>query len=137
MKRRSIKEKVIGGAGAASAATSALGGYQVCHGVCMAAIGALGLIGITVSGMPLFFLTKVAVPFWIVAVAMLAALGYMHFRKKCVPGKLMIANLGLIIAGTPFPPFSQHPAVMWGIGGALVAVAIFLYAKGKIYGKKK
>ena len=44
-----------------------LGGYQVCHNICLGIIALLSIIGITLVGMPLLFLTKVAVPFWIAA----------------------------------------------------------------------
>ncbi len=131
-----IKEKLVGSVGAASAATSALGGYQVCHNLCMAVIAMLSIIGITVSGMPLMFLTKVAVPFWIAGVAMLGILGYFHLKMKCVSGKLMMFNSGLLIAGVPFAPLNQHPAVLWSIGGVLVLASIVLYVKDK-HGKKK
>ncbi len=132
-----VKEKLVESVGAASAATSALGGYQVCHNLCLSVIALLGVLGITVSGMPLMFLTKVAVPFWIAAVLMLGILGYFHVRMKCVSGKLLLFNSGLIVAGIPFAPFNQHPVILWGIGGVLVVTAIVLYIQGKLNGKKK
>ncbi len=130
-----IKEKLVGSVGAASGITSALGGYQVCHSLCMSVIALLGILGITVAGMPLMFLTKVAIPFWIAAVAMLGILGYFHIKMKCVSGKLLMFNSGLIIAGVPFAPINQYPAVLWSIGGILVIISVVLYVKGK-YGKK-
>jgi len=102
----------------------------------MAVIALLSVIGITVSGMPLMFLTKVAVPFWIAGVAMLGLLGYMRTKMKCVSGKLLTLNSGLLIAGIPFAPINQYPAVLWSIGGVLVIAAAGLYVKDK-YGKKK
>ena len=131
-----IKEKLVGGVGTASGITSALGGYQVCHQLCMTVIALLSVLGITVAGMPLMFLTKVAVPFWIAGVAMLGILGYFHLKMKCVSGKLMMFNSGLLIAGVPFAPLNQHPAVLWSIGGVLVLASIGLYVKDK-HGKKK
>ena len=132
-----IKEKLVGGAGAVSAATSALGGYQVCHNLCMSVIGLLSLLGITVAGMPLMFLNKVAIPFWIAAVAMLGIMGFMRLKMKCISGKLLTFNAGLIIAGIPFAPMKNYPILLWVIGGALVLVSIVLYIVGKIHGKKK
>ena len=131
-----IKEKLVGSVGAASAATSALGGYQVCHNLCMAVIALLSVIGITVSGMPLMFLNKVAVPFWIAGVAMLGILGYMRTKMKCVSGKLLVFNSGLLVAGVPFAPISQHPILLWVMGGALVLSAATLYLVEKLHGKK-
>ena len=132
-----IKEKLVGSAGAVSAATSALGGYQVCHNLCMAVIALLSILGVTVAGMPLMFLTKVAVPFWIAAVAMLGIMGYFHLKMKCISGKLLVFNSGLIIAGVPFAPLNQHPIILWVIGGALVLSAATLYIVEKLHGKKK
>ncbi len=132
-----LKEKLVGSAGAVSGVTSALGGYQVCHNLCLSVIALLSILGITVSGMPLMFLTKVAIPFWIAAVAMLGVLVFMKIKMKCVSGKLLMFNSGLIIAGVPFAPLNQYPAVLWGIGGILIAAAIVLYIKGKLNGKKK
>lgn len=131
-----VKEKLVGSVGAASGITSALGGYQVCHQLCMTVIALLGVLGITVAGMPLMFLTKVAIPFWIAAVAMLGVLGYFHIKMKCVSGKLLVFNSGLIIAGVPFAPLNQYPAVLWSIGGTLVIVAIGLHLRDR-HGKKK
>ncbi|HLF55042.1 MAG TPA: hypothetical protein VI612_04955 [Candidatus Nanoarchaeia archaeon] len=131
-----IKEKLVGSVGVASGITSTLGSYQVCHSLCMTVIALLGILGITVAGMPLMFLTKVAIPFWIAAVIMLGILGYFHIKMKCVSGKLLMFNSGLIIAGVPFAPINQYPVVLWSVGGILVITSIVLYIKGK-YGKKK
>ncbi len=132
-----IKEKLVGSAGTVSAVTSTLGGYQVCHNLCMSVIALLSVIGITVAGMPLMFLTKVAVPFWIAAVAMLGILGYFRLKMKCVSGKLLMFNSGLIIAGVPFAPLNQHPLLLWVPGGALVITVAILYIVEKYHGKKK
>ncbi len=131
-----LKEKLVGSVGAASGITSALGGYQVCHSLCMSVIALLGILGITVAGMPLMFLTKVAIPFWIAAVLMLGVLGYFHIKMKCVSGKLLMFNSGLIIAGVPFAPINQYPAVLWSVGGVLVVTAVTLFVKDR-YDKKK
>jgi len=131
-----LKEKLVGSVGAVSGVTSALGGYQVCHNLCMTVIALLGILGITVAGMPLMFLTKIAIPFWIAAVLMLGVLVFMRIRMKCVSGKLLMFNSGLIIAGVPFAPFKNYPAVLWSIGGLLAVIAVVLYIKGKLDGKK-
>ena len=132
-----LKEKLVGSAGAVSGVTSALGGYQVCHNLCLSVIALLGILGITVAGMPLMFLTKIAIPFWIAAVLMLGILGYFHIKMKCVSGKLLIFNSGLIIAGVPFEPFKNYPAALWSVGGLLIVIAVVLYIEGKFDGKKK
>ena len=67
-----IKERLLGASGSVSGALGFLGGYQVCHNVCMGLITLLTFLGITVAGMPLLFLTKVAIPFWIAALTLLS-----------------------------------------------------------------
>ena len=134
---RRLKEKLIGLGGSLSGVTSFLGSYQVCHNLCMSVIALLSILGITVAGMPLLFLTKVAIPFWIAAVIMLGIMGYFHIKMKCVSGKLLVFNSGLIIAGVPFAPLNQHPLLMWVIGGALALSAATLYLVEKFHGKKK
>jgi len=53
-----------------------------------------------------------------------------------VSGKLLMFNSGLIVAGVPFAPVNNYPAVLWSLGGTLVIAAAGLYVKDK-YGKKK
>ena len=65
--KKTVKEKGTGVLGIFSGIASFLGSYQVCHSACLALISLLSLVGITVAGMPLLFLTQVAIPFWITA----------------------------------------------------------------------
>lgn len=127
-----IKEKLVSISGSVSGITSFLGSYQVCHNLCMSLIALLGLIGITVAGMPLLFLTKVAVPFWIAAVILLLITLGIYFKKRCISNKLIIFNSGLIVAGIPFQPLQKFSLFFWSIGGALVALSLILLLKGKI-----
>ncbi|NQV09019.1 hypothetical protein HQ529_04165 [Candidatus Woesearchaeota archaeon] len=127
-----IKEKFVGAAGSASGIASILGSWQVCHNLCLGLIALLSVIGITVVGMPLLFLTKLAVPFWIVAVSLLVIVLYFYFKKGCISQKLILFNLGVIIAATPFQSLQSFSPVFWIVGGALVALSIFLFVKDKI-----
>ena len=131
----SLKEKFVGISGTLAGATSVLGSYQVCHNVCLGIILVLSIIGISVAGMPLMFLTKVAVPFWIAGAVLLATTFLMtkyysmHFQKS-----LILANAGLLIAGAPFKQIQAYQTTLWVIGGLIIAVSIILAVKSR--GKK-
>src|SRR3989338_7497294 len=111
--KRFIEEKGANLTSSVSGAMSFLGGYQVCHNVCLGIVALLSIIGITVIGMPLLFLTKVAVPFWIAAVILLAITIALYFTKKCISGKLILFNSGLIIIGIPFSPVQKYSLFLW------------------------
>ncbi len=122
-----LKDRLVGAAGTASATTSILGGYQLCHNICLGAIALLSVIGITVVGMPLMFLTKVAVPFWIIGFVFLSGMAVLTYTKTMqFSHNLMIANAGLIIAGTPFQAVQQFQTLLWFLGGAFVVTSIIL-----------
>ena len=131
-----IKEKLVGAAGSLSGITSFFGSYQVCHNLCMSTIALLSLVGITVVGMPLLFLTKVAVPFWTAAVLILIITLLVYAKKRGVSGKLLIFNSGLIVAGVPFRQLSQFSLLFLSVGGALAALSLLLFLKDKISGKE-
>jgi len=127
-----LKQKIISSAGAATGTASVLGSWQICHNICIGIVALLGMIGITVVGFPLLFLTKIALPIWIAAVVLLAISFALYFKKRCISGKLIVANTGLIIAGTPFSWAQKSPALFWAAGGTLVLCSILLYVKDKL-----
>ena len=129
------KEKLIGATGTLSGFSSILGSWQVCHNVCLAIIFALSLIGITITGMPLLFLTKIAVPLWTIAVLLLVVTTILYQTRKCISRNLIILNAGLIIAGVPLKPLQQYSVFFWVIGGLISLVAVILFIKERI--KKK
>src|SRR3989338_7216188 len=129
---KSAKEKIIGSVGSVSGAASVLGSWQVCHNVCLGIIAALGLIGITLTGMPLAFLTNIAIPMWSVAVVLLLITLYVHYRKMCISRNLIFMNSGLIIAGIPFPQVQQFSVFFWVIGGVLAVTGISLFIKERM-----
>ena len=106
-----------------------LGGYQVCHNICLGLITLLSVIGITVIGMPLLFLTKVAVPFWTAAVALFLLTLVLCVKKKCVSQNVLLFNAGIIIAGFPFSFAQKELPLLWIVGGTLVLVSLFLFIK--------
>ena len=127
-----IKEKLLSVANGLSGSFSFLGGYQVCHNACLALISILTILGFTVAGMPLLFLTKVAVPFWTVALALLIITIILKFGKNMnISGKIILLNSGLIIAGTPFQQVQKFNYIFWIVGGILVVFGIgwFIYDK--------
>lgn len=129
---RNTKERVIGATGSVSGIASILGSWQACHNVCLALVGFLSILGITVVGMPLVFLTKVAIPVWTVAVILLIIAAILYIKKGCISSRLLLVNSGLIIAGIPFPFLQQFTEIFWIIGGVLVIIGISLFVKDKI-----
>jgi len=123
-----IKEKLFGATGGITGALSFLGGYQVCHNTCLALIAFLTFLGFTVAGMPLLFLTKIAIPFWSAAVVLLAITMILKYKNKMhISEKILLLNSGLIIAGVPFQALQQFNYIFWIIGGALVVASISWY----------
>ena len=129
---RNTKERIIGAIGSLSGIASILGSWQACHSVCLALVGFLSILGITVVGMPLAFLTEVAIPVWIVAVMLLIIVAILYIKKGCISRRLLVVNSGLIIAGIPFPFLQQFTKIFWIIGGVLVMIGILLFVKDKM-----
>ncbi|MBI2449045.1 hypothetical protein HYV49_01990 [Candidatus Pacearchaeota archaeon] len=134
MKKSNLKEKTIGISSGLSGVLSFLGGYQVCHNVCLGIIALLSVIGITIVGMPLLFLQKVAVPFWIAALLLLATALVFYFRSRCISKNMIILNAGIIIAGTPF--FQDYSIFFWIIGGSIVFLSMLFLLKDKLKNKQ-
>lgn len=132
---KKLKEKIIGATGSVSGATSILGSWQICHNVCLGIVAFLGVLGITVVGMPLVFLTKVAIPFWITAFVLLLVIIGLYVKKKCISKNLIMFNSGLIIAGVPFQPLQDFRILFWSLGGVLALTATVIFIKGKIQKK--
>src|SRR3989338_847491 len=126
------KEKISTGTSIFSCIISFLGGYQVCHNVCLGIIALLSIIGITVVGMPLLFLQKFAIPFWIAAALLLGITLFFYFKKKCISSNMIIINLGIIIASIPFNFLQDYVKMFWIMGGIIVLVGI-----SNIFMKKK
>ena len=128
-----IKEKILGGTGSISGALSFLGSYQVCHNACLALVAFLTFLGFAVAGMPLLFLTKIAVPFWIAASSLLIMTIILKYKKIMnFSNKMILFNSGLIIAGVPFQQLQEFNYVFWIIGGVLVTFSIGWYLYEKI-----
>lgn len=132
VKMISLKEKLLGLSGGVTGTLSFLGGYQVCHNACLALISLLTILGFAVSGMPLLFLTKVAVPFWVVAVSILGITFFLKYKRIMnFSSKILLVNSGLIIAGVPFQQVQKLNYVFWIIGGivAILGIGWYIYEK--------
>lgn len=130
---KALKERLLGTGGCVSGATSVLGSWQVCHNLCLGAIALLSILGITITGMPFLFLQNYAIPFWLIAVALLITTLILHLRgMKCISDKLLLLNSGLIIAGIPFRSLEGFSTSFYLIGGFLIVFSISLFIKDKI-----
>src|SRR3989344_3159151 len=122
---KNLRERAIGATGSVSGAASILGSWQVCHSVCLGIISALSLVGITVAGMPLLFLTKIALPAWTIALVLLIATVLIYLKKMCISRNLIIINSGLIVAGVPFQQVQQFSKYFLLTGGVIAAAGIY------------
>ncbi|HLD18621.1 MAG TPA: hypothetical protein VJB90_01265 [Candidatus Nanoarchaeia archaeon] len=129
---KNLSEKTVGALGSVSGVTSILGSWQICHNICLSLIAVLGAIGIAVAGLPLLFLTKIALPAWILAVALFFVTLVFYFKKKCIPQYMLVVNLGLLVAGTPFQSLKDYQVFFWGIGGGIIVVGAVLFMNKKI-----
>ena len=127
------KEKSLTAVSSISGGMSFLGGWQICHNLCLVVIALLSAIGITVAGMPLLFLTQYAAYFWSVAALLLMPTLIMYWKNKaCMSGKLVIFNLGIVTASVPFA--QSYQIIFWSIGGILIAYSIFLFLRIRFKG---
>ena len=128
-----IREKIIGASGGLSGSLSFLGSYQICHNVCLALVSLLTFLGFAVAGMPLLFLTKAAIPFWIAATSILFLTITLTYKKILnISKKVILLNSGLIIAGVPFQAVQQFNYIFWIAGGILIIFSIGWYLYEKI-----
>lgn len=80
-----LKEKILGIFGLGAGSLGSAGAFGACHALCTGAVSALGLIGISITGMPLMFLNqpKFYIPFIIVGIGLIGASIYLYRNKKC------------------------------------------------------
>ncbi len=132
-KQNFVKGKIPSIFSTFSGGISFLGGWQICHNLCLGIVAALSLIGITIVGMPLLFLTEYAVYFWSVAVALLIPTLIMYwYNRKYMSRNLILANIGIIIAATPFAYLQPYQILFWSAGGVLIGIAILDYIRNKL-----
>ena len=127
-----VKEKVTSTFSVLSGSLSFLGGWQICHNVCLGIIASLSLIGITIVGMPLLFLTKYAAYFWSIAVVLLIPTFIMYwYNRKCMSKNIVLTNIGIIVAAIPFASLQPYQVLFWSVGGILIGLAVLSYIKSR------
>lgn len=129
---KNLKEKAVAVSGSVSGVSSVLGSWQVCHNICLGIIALLSVIGITITGMPLEFLTRIAVPLWTFALLLLFVTIGFYVKKKCISNRLIMFNSGLLIAGIPFQPLQKFSPAFWIVGGIVALAGVSLFIKDKI-----
>lgn len=127
-----MKEKVVAATGSVSGATSILGSWQICHNICLGLIWLLSIVGITASGMPFLFLTRIAIPAWTIAALLFAITTYMYIRKGCIPKWLWLFNAGLLITGIPFPALQPYHLLFWAAGGVIAIFGIIILIQNRL-----
>ena len=134
--KEKAKEKLLGATGSLSGAASIMGSWQICHSICLGIISLLSVVGITITGMPLLFLTTIKTPLWLIAVVLLTASIALYQLKKCISRNLITFNSGLVVAGMPFENLQTLSIYFWMAGGAICLAAVVLYFKGRRKAKR-
>ncbi len=135
-RKRVVKEKILQVFESISGVTSLFGSWQVCHSICLGLVALLGIFGIAVAGLPLYFLNQYAFWLWGTAVGFLLVTFGVYLWKKCVSGKLLLMNLGFIVIGVPFQSVQEYRYVFWIIGGIFVVLALALFISDKLEKRK-
>ena len=127
------KEKFMGLFSGLAGSLSFLGGWQVCHNLCLGIIALLSAIGITVVGMPLLFLTQYAIYFWSIAVLLLIPTLALYWKnRKCMSSKIILFNVGIVIASVPFAQLQTYQFLFWAIGGVVIISTVLMFLKPKL-----
>ena len=134
--RQIFREKSLSISSSVSGVMGFLGGYQVCHNLCLGIIALLSIIGITLVGMPLLFLTKVAIPFWIAAAFLFIISLLFYLKSRCLSRNLLLFNGGIIIAGVPFNSLKNFLVFFWIMGGSIILISITLFIKDRMMKNK-
>lgn len=127
----SAKVKILESFSSVSAFFATLGSsFQLCHSICMAAIAALAVIGIAITGMPLLFLFQYNVYLWGIAVLFLIPSVIMFLKAPKCSKTLLVFNIGVVIAGIPSTLINLQP-FSWIAGGLIVLAAFGLFLHSK------
>ena len=116
------KEKLASATCSISGITSILGSWQICHNLCLGIIAVLSILGIASVGMPLMFLTTIALPVWIIAVVIFFVSLGIYMRKRCMSKNMLFINAGLIIAGIPLK--QEWTSLFMSIGGIIIILTL-------------
>ncbi|MBI2578865.1 MAG: hypothetical protein HYW26_04085 [Candidatus Aenigmarchaeota archaeon] len=132
------KEKFLSMFSGLSGSLSFLGGWQVCHNLCLGIIALLSVVGIAVVGMPFLFLTQYAVYFWSLAALLLVPTLILYWKnRKCISANLILFNIGIVIASVPFAQLQAYQVAFWLVGGVLIASSVWMFVKPKFQKNNK
>lgn len=124
------KDKYFSYLSSLSGVSGAFSSYQVCHSICLGIIALLSLIGITLTGFPLLFLLKIALPLWSIALVLFGVSIILYIKHKdCMPKNLLIFNFGAIIVGIPFENLAFLRAYFFIIGFSIIIFSLYLIIK--------
>lgn len=130
--KRNKKKNLLGIFSGISGSVSFLGSWQICHNLCLGIVTLLSLIGISIVGMPLLFLTRYTIYFWSAAVLLLIPTFIMYWKnRKYMSKNIILFNIGIIIASTPFASLQSYQFLFWFVGGVLIAIAALNYIRSK------
>ncbi len=123
--------------GGVSSASGVFSSYQLCHSICLGVIALLSLIGITLVGMPLLFLQKLALPLWTIGLALFALSLILYIKLKCISKNLLIFNFGAIITGIPFENLQFLRSYFLVIGFSIIVISVYLIIKTRLENKNE
>ena len=131
-KTRGNKGKLLGFFSSLSGGLSVLGSWQVCHSLCLSFIALLSVLGIAIAGMPLLFLNQYATYFWSAAFLLLMPILIMYWKnRRCMSVKLILFNIGVVIASIPFAQAQPYQIIFFVVGGAFVASSAWMFLKSR------
>ncbi len=127
------KDKYFSYLSSFTGASGVFSSYQVCHSICLGVIALLSLIGITLTGFPLLFLQKLALPLWTIAIALFGISLLLYLKHKdCMPKNLLIFNFGAIIVGIPFEKLAFLRNYFLVIGFSIIIFSLYLIIKKRL-----
>ena len=129
------QNRIFGFLGSASGGGAVASAHNVCHTICIGAASLLAVFGIIISDTALMFLQDYNVYFWLMGLFFLLLSMVLLIKEKPVSARLMLFNLGLLIASAPF-----YQSIFMTIAGASLAAyvaALFLMEKTEVIIWKK
>ena len=93
-------EKVAAASGTAGSTLGGLGaGFGTCHAICQSFVAVFAVVGVSVIGMPLAFLTPYTLPLLVVSAALLG-FSIWTMRKNRMPYRMLLrpVAIGLVVS---------------------------------------
>ena len=125
---RKKQNRVFGFLGSASGGGAIASAHNVCHSVCVGLASLLAMFGIIISDTALMFLQDYNAYFWLMGLLFLLISIVLMIMNKPVSTKLMIFNIGLLIASAPF----VQDVALWVAGSSISGFIVLLFIKEKM-----